>query len=350
MTVDSQPGADAPAEFESLPMRVGVGQFMLPSDERLRYASQLGVEDVLLNFYQYDFDYPQLPDEEFAPLEGKREWGYEQLVDLREQVERYGLRLNAIENLPISFYEDVILGGEDRDEQLEHVKNTVRNMGRAGIPILGYHWMPAGVWRTGTQSVRGGAEATSFDIDAIDNELTHDRTYSEAELWDNYEYFLEEVLPVAEDAGVKLCIHPNDPPVPELGGIPQLFRDFDSFKKAMQIVPSEHHGLEFCLGCWSQMGEDLDEVIQYFGARDEIFYVHFRDVQGTVPRFHETFVDEGNYDELHIMRLLRDVGFSGLMISDHVPKMEGDTDWGHRGRALTTGYLRGMLRALEADE
>lgn len=349
MANEFDPNTGRSTDFESLPMRVGVGQFMVPTDEKLRYARQLGVNDILLNFYQYDFDYPQLPAEEFSPLKRKHEWEYEQLIELRNQVEKHDLRLNAIENLPISFYEDIILGNEGREEQIEHVKTTVRNMGNAGIPVLGYHWMPAGVWRTGTVTVRGGAEATSFDLDAVDDELTHDRPYTKSEMWENYEYFLEQVLPVAEDAGIKLCLHPNDPPVTNLGGIPQLFHNFESFKRAMEIVPSDNHGLELCLGCWSQMGENLEEVIRYFGKQDEIFYVHFRDVEGTVPRFHETFVDEGNYDELHIIRLLDEVGFSGLMISDHVPKMEDDTDWGHRGRALTTGYLRGMLRALTAD-
>jgi mannonate dehydratase len=149
---------------------------------------------------------------------------------------------------------------------------------------------------------------------------------------------------------VKLCAHPSDPPVESLGGIPQLLRDFETFKRAMDLVDSDYHGLEFCLGCWSEMGEDLGEVIRYFGERDEIFYVHFRDVQGTVPCFNEIFVDEGNYDTYEVMGLLHRVGFSGMLITDHVPRLEGDDDWGSRGRAHAVGYLQATLDALEHQE
>jgi len=154
----------------------------------------------------------------------------------------------------------------------------------------------------------------------VDDALTHDREYTEAELWENYEYFLEELLPVAEDAGVRMCLHPNDPPVETLGGIPQLFRNFENFRRAMELVPSDNHGLEFCLGCWSEMGADLAMVIDFFGSRDELFYVHFRDVTGAVPSFHEAFVDEGNYDTHEVMGRLREVGFDGMLIPDHVPE------------------------------
>jgi mannonate dehydratase len=332
---------------EELPMRVGLGQFMEPNEERLRYVKQLGVEDVLLNMYQYDPDYPHMPTSDANPLDGDAEWSEENLRALREHVESHGLRLTVIENVPISFYDDVMLGREDREDQIEHMKATIRNLGAAGIPYFGYHWSPTGVWRTGEVTVRGGAAATSFSIEDADPELVYGREFSEEELWKNYEYFLEELLPVAEEAGVKLCLHPNDPPVDEpLGGVPMLFRDFESFKRAMEIVPSDHHGLDLCLGCWSEMGADLEEAIQYFGEREEIFYVHFRDVEGTVPKFEETWIDEGNYDALEIMHLLADVGFSGIMIPDHMPHLEGDTDWDHRGRAYTAGYMKGLLECV----
>jgi mannonate dehydratase len=297
--------------------------------------------------YQYDPEYPHMPDDEVTPLKGDKEWSYENLIELREEVESAGLRLHAIENVPISFYEDIMLGRDGKEEQLEHIKNTVRNMGKAGIPIFGYHWSPTGVWRTGEHSVRGGAQATAFDATAVSDELMYDREYSSEELWANYEFFLRELLPVAEEHDIKLALHPNDPPVSDsLGGIPMLFNDFESFKRAMDLVLSPNHGLEFCLGTWSQMGVDLEKVIRYFGDKDKIFYVHFRDVNGVVPEFHETWVDEGNFDALEIIRLLDEVGFSGVMIPDHTPHMDGDTDWDHRGRAYTVGYLKALLRCI----
>jgi len=335
-------------DYDGLPMRIGVGQFMALNEDRLRYIKQLGVDDVLLNFYQYDQDYPHLPDDE-APLKGDKEWSAEELRKVRRKVEDAGLNLNAIENVPLAFYNKIMLGKDGREKQMKHLKNTVRNIGEAGIPIFGYHWMPSGVWRTGFTEVRGGAKATVFDLEAADDSLTHDREYNEAEMWDNYEWFLEQLLPVAEEVGVKLCVHPCDPPVEELGGIPMLFRNFDNYKRAMDLVESDYHGLEFCLGCWSEMGENLDHVIRYFGERDEIFYVHFRDVVGTVPSFHETFIDEGSYDEYEIMRLLQEVGFTGMIIPDHVPHLDNDTEWDRQGRAYTVGYLQAMLNALNHE-
>jgi len=346
---NSSPEPAAEESFEDPPMRVGLGQFMDPTEERLRYIKQLGVDDVLLNMYQYDPEYPHMPDGEGMPLKGDAEWSHENLLALRNRIEAAGLRLNAIENVPISFYDDIMLGREGRHEQIEHMKTTIRNMGKAGIPMFGYHWSPTGVWRTGNREIRGAATATEFDRDQANNELVYGREYSETELWENYELFVRELLPVAEESGVKLCLHPNDPPVSgTLGGVPMLFRDFGSFKRAMDLVSSPNHGLEFCLGCWSQMGEDLEEVIRYFGERDEIFYVHFRDVEGVVPRFHETWIDEGNYDALEIMSLLKEVAFSGMMIPDHTPHLEGDTDWEHRGRAYTVGYLKALLRCVNS--
>jgi mannonate dehydratase len=330
-------------------MRIGMGQFMALEEKRLQYLSQIGIDDIILNFYHLSFDYPQFPGDE-PPLSPDSAWTYDELVDLRNEIEEAGFNLAGIENVPIGFYEDVILGREGREESIERMKTTIQNMGEAGIPIFGYHWAPAGVWRTSTEPVRGGAEATSFELESVDTSLTHEREYTEEELWENYEYFLKELLPVAEDAGIKMGLHPNDPPVKELGGISQLFRDFESFKKAMNIVPSDNHGLVFCLGCWSEMGENLEEVIRYFGERNKLFYIHFRDVEGTVPSFNETFVDEGNYCSYEIMRLLKEVGFNGVIIPDHVPKLVDDTDWGHRGRAHAVGYLNGLLNAINRSE
>jgi mannonate dehydratase len=324
-------------------MRVGLGSFMHPTNERLRFIKQLGVDDVLLNMYRtplIDTDYGDLP------FTGDDEWSFKELVKLRNRVEDAGLRLNAIENLPHAHYEKVMLGEQGREEQIEHVKNTIRNIGAAGIPTLGYHWMPSGVWRTSTTyRVRGGAQSMAVDMDDIENApLTHGREYTEAEMWDNYEWFLNKVIPVAEDAGVTLAVHPNDPPVESLGGIAQLFRSFENYKRAMDLVDSDNHAVQFCLGNWSKMGADIPEVIRYFGERDKIAYVHSQTVSSPLPKFHEVFVDQkGYYDPSEILDALADVGFSGMLIPGHVPKVEGDGPWNERGRAFTVGYLNGMI-------
>jgi mannonate dehydratase len=324
-------------------MRVAIGQFSELSHERLTFAAQLGASGVLLNT-------PLLP--------GERRWEVADLVWLRRRCEQYGLRLEALENVPVGFYDRAMLGLDGRDAQIADYQATIRNMGAAGIAVLGYHWMPNGVWRTPDMPGRGGALVTAFDMDQIDaaplrhgvrqHPLLEQRTLDAAQMWDHYRYFLERVLPVAEAAGVTLALHPDDPPVPELGGIARLFGSFDGFKRAIETFDSPNHGLDFCMGCWSEMGPDPIAAIRYFGTRGKIVYVHFRDVQGSVPRFQECFLGEGNVDVVAAMRALKESGFSGFIIDDHVPHLVDDTDWGHRGRAHATGYIQALVAAVNA--
>ena len=315
-----------------------------PTEEKLQFTKQLGVRDVIIHPLLQSYS----PDENL-PVSTEEEWSFEELVHLRNRIEDSGLRMAAIENLPVGFYDEIMLGKEGRDEQIEHVQATIRNMGRAGIQILGYNWMPSRVWRTSlTARGRGETKSTAFELDeAKDAPHTHDGQYTESEFWDNYEYFLERAVPVAENAGVTLCLHPDDPPVEELGGLPRLFRNFENLNRAMELVPSDHHQIELCLGTVSGMNHDVDvlDVIRHFGDRNEICYVHFRDVEGTVPSFQEVFIDEGNYDEFAALETLREVGFDGMVIPDHVPQLEGEREWQPSGRAYTIGYLKGMLKA-----
>ena len=329
-------------------MRVGVGQIRDLDSDRLRYIKQLGVKDVSVvvsSFSGTDF-----------PLSDSAPWSVEELVKFRNHFRDAGLRLVGFEIVPLEFYEKTIFDRTGKDQQLDRFKETIRNIGRADIPLVGYYWLPDGVWRTSeNKSVRGGAKTTAFELDAVANAPpTHDREYTEAEFWENYEYFLKEVLPVAEDAGVKLMLHPNDPPAEKLGGIPMLFRSFETIKRAMDLVPSESHGLLFCLGTWASMGADLEKAIRHFGERDKLFFVHFRNVVGSVPSFHETFVDDsdGYFDSHRILSVLQEVGFDGVMTPDHVPYMVGEDDWslgGYRGRGFTVGYLKGQLDVINAE-
>jgi mannonate dehydratase len=168
-------------------------------------------------------------------------------------------------------------------------------------------------------------------------------------MWANYEYFIKALLPVAEEAGVKLALHPDDPPVESLGGIARIFRSFQGFKRAMEIGDSPAHGLDFCHGSWSSMGPGVLEAIRHFGERGKILYVHFRDVQGSVPKFQECFVEEGNSDMLEVIKTLKEVGFTGFLIPDHVPHMVDDTAWGHRARAYAVGYMKALLQVVKAS-
>lgn len=325
--------------YNELPMRVAVGQVRELTDEIILYTKQMGIQDLQFNFYGGS---PYLP--------GDAQWEYMDLLRLRTRCEDAGLRLNSIENVPIKFYDKIMLGQPGRDEQIEHMQTTIRNMGRAGIPVFGYHFVVCGVWRTSTTAPgRGGAQVTAFDMEAAQNApLSFDRVYTDDEIWANYEYFIKAVLPVAEEAGVILALHPDDPPVPSLGGVARIMRNFDAFHRAVEVIgPSPNHGLDFCVGSWSEMSPaECMKGLRYFAERGKIVYVHFRDVQGQVPCFNECFIDEGNVDTLAVMQALKDTGFTGFMITDHVPAMVDDTPWGHRGRAYAIGHMTALLQVI----
>jgi mannonate dehydratase len=315
-------------------MRPGFGQFQVASEEYLLFAQQFGATDILFNT-------PLIPGDG-----GK--WQLQDLVKLRLRVEQFGMKLSALENVPTSFYDHIMLNGPRRDEQIENMIFTVRNMARAGIPIFGYNWMPSHVWRTPPALIRGGALATAYDH-ALGSKypLTHGREYSEEEMWQNLEHWIKIITPVAEEEGIRLGIHPCDPPVDKLGGIPQLLRSFESSKRLVEIYPSDSNGIEFCQGTFSEMKDDIYEMIDYFVSRKKILYVHFRNVSSKVPNFYEEFVNTGYVDMHKAMKIYHKHNFDGFFIDDHVPHTHGDTPWGHRGRAFANGYIQAMIEAVQ---
>ncbi len=339
-------------------MRVVVGQLRELTPENLRFAKQIGASGVTLNTPHLTGRPPfgsgeigarnwAQPGDDARPVK----WDFLELLHLRQKAEDFGLRLEAIENVPRYFYEKAILGLPGRDEQIENVQHTIRNLGKAGIPILGYHWMSDGVWRTSkSRRGRGGALVAAYDHTLTEAAPpTRERVFSDDEMWANYTYFIKAVVPVAEEVGVRLALHPDDPPVRSLGGVARIFSSFDGFRRALDIVDSPCHGLDFCMGTWSEMGiEEMFKGLRHFGERKRIFYVHFRNVRGTVPCFEETFIDEGDVDVVEALRVLKSVDFDGFLVDDHVPTMDDDTLFGHRSRAYATGYVAGLLRAVMA--
>ncbi|MCI0836503.1 MAG: mannonate dehydratase, partial [Chloroflexi bacterium] len=248
-------------------MRAGFGQFNEATPEYLRFAQQYGVTDILLNT-------PQLPSYDGT-------WSLHDLVKMRTMVESYGMKLSALENVPTQFYDHIMLNGPKRDEQIDNMITTVRNIARAGIPIFGYNWMPSHVWRTPPKLIRGGAVATAFDYEEANKmPLTHGRVYTDEEMWENLEYWIKIITPVAEEEGIRLGIHPCDPPVEQLGGIPQLFRSYDSYRRYLDIYPSDACAIEFCQGTISEMfdseGDALYDFIAEMVQKKKVLYVHFR--------------------------------------------------------------------------
>ena len=321
-------------------MRAGIGQARDLEEQRLRFMNQLGVEDLLLSSLD------TLPSNDLEPGDP---WPLQELVQVRNRVEDAGLRLFGFEHMPVRTY-DMLLDDEHRVEKAEVVAESIRNMGGAGIPTLGHSGHhPDGVWRSSrSKPVRGGAETTAFNYaEFTDAPPSLDRDVTEEELWDAYEEVLDRIVPAAEEHDVKIGIHPSDPPVEELGGIPLIFRDRDRFERALSLADSDNYGLKLCIGCWSEMGEDIPDVIRHFGG-DQIFYIHFRNTIGSVPQFTETFVDdpEGHFDPYEVIEALDEVGFDGVMTPDHVPTMEAEEYWGaggYSGRAFTVGVAMIVL-------
>jgi mannonate dehydratase len=320
-------------------MRIGLGAIHELDEERMLFARQLGIEDIIVHT-------PELPGDGY--------WEFQDLVRLRTRAEAYGLRIAAIENMPRTFYDRCLKGLPGRDEQIEKVHKTIRNLARAGIPCLGYDFVPLGVWRTGRNPVgRGGARVTVYDHHLVERAPVADiGPVSDEEMWERFTYFLKAVVPVAEEEGLVLALHPDDPPVPAIAGVARIFRSVEAYKRVIEIVDSPSNCLEFCQGTVAEMcasPEEVYDAIRYFGSREKIAYVHFRNVSSRVPSFAETFIDDGYVDMLRAMRIYHEVGFEGVLIPDHTPAVAGDTAWGHRGRAYAVGYMKAMLRCITEE-
>lgn len=335
-------------------MRVGVGQFRELSLDDIIFASQLGASGITLN-------HPDFQSPSWRKLLGRHgayraagapeitHWAYMDLLRLRTMVEDQGLKLEAIENVPGHYMDKIHLGAPGRDEQIEDYCRTIRNMGRAGIQTLGYTFNITRVWRTSQFArTRGGAYTTQFDLKQLNPESHEEPRLNHDEVWNNYRYFIRAVLPVAEEAGVRLALHPDDPPIDELGGVCRIMVGKENLEKVFEIGNSEYHGLDFCMGTCAERGvEEMYGMLDHFSACGKVFYAHVRNIQGSGNQFSECFIDDGDIDILRALQILKKNGFDGFIIDDHVPQIVGDTTWGHRARAHAMGYLQGLVASLE---
>jgi mannonate dehydratase len=314
------------------------------SNEDLQYFQQLGVEWAMVG----------IKDQSRHTLEF-----YQKLV---KRFAEFGLKIYRIANLSVHNVPEITLNLSGRKEKIEEFKQFIRNIGQAGIKYNTYAHMANGIWSSEATQGRGGMKARQLDLSkamgywdgkVYQGDLTHGRLYSEEELWDNYAYLIKEITPVAEDEGVRIGIHPDDPPVYALGGIPRcMFGTFEGYKKAMQIAPSPNIGVCLCVGCWLEggvegMGNTPVDAIHYFASQHKLFKVHFRNVSNPMPEpWVETLIDNGYQDMYEVMKALRAVKFDGCIIPDHVPAMLG----GPRvGMAYSIAYMRALVQAVNNE-
>jgi mannonate dehydratase len=317
-----------------------------PTDEDLTFLNQIGVEYVSL---------PATPQtanvESFTKMRERYEAGGIKVYNVGSGVGPSG----SLHNMP-----EVTLNLPGRDQKIEEYKNYLRYLGKAGIHYTTYAHMGNGIWSSGRAKIRG-CDTREFDMNSPNKRgvwagktytepLSHGREFSKEEIWDNYTYFIKQVVPVAEQAGVRIGIHPDDPPAPVLAGVPRcIFGNFEGYKRAMEIANSPNVGLCLCCGTWLEggkavTGKDPEEMIHYFGAQKKIFKIHFRNVSAPLPHFIETFMDNGYYDMYKIMKALRDTDYDGIVIPDHVPRMGPQTAGEGRGGAGSADpYYRAAL-------
>ncbi len=308
-------------------------------DERWTLAKQIGVESAVVHTFE-------IGDGE--PLSHE----YDPLLHLRNAFRDADLSLDVIEGcVPIS--DTTRLGLDGRDEEIATFKTFLRNCGDLGIDVVCYDWMAGFRWSRTSSTVRsrGGSLVTEYDNDDMSRGPTPavaTRTTQE-DLWDALEYFLTEVVPVAEDAGVKLGLHPDDPPREETRGMPRIINSPAAYDRVLDIYDSESNGVTFCQGNFAAMGVDIPETIRHFG--DRINFVHFRDVEGDVEHFEETWHDDGPTDMLAAMEAYADVGFDGPARPDHVPSMVGEDNsnpgYHFQGRLFAVGYMQGLMEQVD---
>jgi len=308
---------------------------MLPPrpDQRWEMARQMGIETAVVRFWGVD-----------------EWWEFDTLLQTRNRFSDHGFSLDVVEDRPPM--EKTVLGEPGRDEEIETVKTLLRNMGKLGIDTYCWVWTenPLSVLRTADSvPIRGNSLTTAYDH--AQQQLADDHpaaSITEAELWTNLEYFLDEVVPVAEAAGVDMALHPDDPPISPIRGVPRLATSVENYERILNLHDSPRHGVTFCQGNFAAMGANIPATIDQFG--DRIRFVHFRDVDGSADSFVETWQDDGPTDMKAAIEAYQDVGFEGPVRPDHVPRMVGEEDreeamsgYTDMGRLFAVGYLKGLL-------
>lgn len=357
-------------------MNLGFGLYkhMLTPDY-LAFARQAGATHVVIHLVDYfnkGGDANRGHDQPVGSLGGwgyagdpDRLWTLEELREIKKRVEEAGLIWEAIENFDPAHWYDVLLDGPNKRKQLENLKTIIKRVGEAGVPVIGYNFSIAGVaGRVTGPFSRGGAISVGMDgaiDDPIPNGMVWNMVYdadapsgvlpqtTHQQLWKRVADFLNECLPTAEAAGVRLAAHPDDPPLPTVRGQARLVYQPRFYQDLIDINPSPSNQLECCVGTLAEMTEDdVYAAVDNYSRQNRIAYIHLRNVRGKVPFYKEAFVDDGDLDVLRVMRILKKNRFSGIVIPDHAPQMSCGAPW-HAGMAFAMGYLSACLKVVNEE-
>ncbi len=353
-------------------MKLGFGLYRHQlNDDHFRFARQCGATHLVVHWVDY-FRSSRSNNPNDQPVGDDSGWGLagdpDQLWDrqnfeeLRDRAAAHDLQIAAIENFDPAHWHDVLLDGPKKEQQLENLKSIIRAVGAAGIPVMGYNFSIAGVaGRVKGAWGRGGAEVVgvSGPCDTpIPNgmvwNMVYDRTapagylapISHEELWRRHGEFLDAIIPVAEEAGVTLAAHPDDPPMPTVRGQPRLVYQPGMYQRLIDRHSSPRNALEFCIGTLAEMTDGgVYEAVDTYSRQKRLAYVHLRNVRGKVPHYQETFVDEGDIDMLRVLQILQKNGFDGVVIPDHAPQMTCGAPW-HAGMAYACGWLKAAIQSI----
>ncbi len=311
------------------------------TDDQLSFFQSIGVDYLTLN--PVPFSASGDGEKRLETFQEMRDY----LLEKREMAERHGLVLN---NIALTAIDDISLARPERDMRIDQWTEALRAMAAAGVPTVGYNFKPIGNFRTTSAIGRGGAVYSTFDYEEWQQKTSRadypDKQIDEDTMWENLQYFLERVLPVAEENGVRLALHPDDPPIAEaMGGAARIVSTLDQYRRIFDLVPSDSNAMLFCQGCVTEMGVDVYQAIRDIGAMNKIVYVHFRNVRGSLKHFDEVFIDEGDVDMFEAMKAYKEIGCEGPFMWDHMPAIPDDKGGGG-GRGFVTGYMRAMIQAV----
>ena len=272
---------------------------------------------------------------------------YDKLARFKEKLALHGITLYNIGVGGVAKSANIHLATSERDRDIALFQDSLRVLAKVGVYATTFTWEPDEVWSTGKIQIRGGAVARYVDEHQLKTvPIGHGRVYKKDELWENFTYFMRQMMPVAEETGVRMALHPNDPPIESIAGVDCLITSFDDYRRAFKIADSKMLGMEFCCGCWLEGGDRFGDIIagiKEFVADNRIIITHFRNVNTILPVFNEVFIDDGYMDMFKVMKTFYEAGYDGTLILDHMPTLDTANITLYGGTGYAIGYIKALM-------